>query len=417
MPARVERTTPTALRPETELLLLCARTRMGPEQARRIRELLTRGLDWIFFVRDALSHDLLPLAYVHLRAVGGSAVPAGILERLGRYFDEHIRRTGRLTEELVRVRGVLDANSIPALPFKGPTLAVAAYGDPALRTCCDLDLLVRRGDAPRAGAVLGAAGYRLDHTPLDRAGFPSRRGVYEYCFRRDGDGAIAELHFRLTPLHLRQALDFERLGGRRQVVTLNGVTVPTLTPEDMLLVLCVHGDKHYWGVLKWICDVAELVGATPRMNWRYVGAQARALGCRRMVALGLRLASGLLGAPLPGNESGIPLRDARIARLAARVQAQLFDQDDAARPYDRLELVERFPDRLWIGVEFARRVLTVGPDDRRLLPLPGPLRPAYYPLRLIRLLAKYALLPLARQLRDAIRPIPPPSARSAGPPP
>ena len=47
------------IRPETELLFLLARTRLSPAAAARVTALLDRELDWIFLVRDALSHDLL----------------------------------------------------------------------------------------------------------------------------------------------------------------------------------------------------------------------------------------------------------------------------------------------------------------------------------------------------------------------
>lgn len=441
MPADVPRTVPSAagIRAETELLFLLARTRVLPEATGRIAVLLDQQLDWLHFARNALSHDVLPLVYTNLKATGGRAVPAAIFDQLARYFDQHARYNRRLAAELLRLLALFDAHSIPALALKGPELAATAYGDLALRTFCDLDILIRRRDALRARDVLLGDSYTLYETPLDAGGFPAEPGKYQYMFLRKGGDWYAELHWRLTPQHLLAALDFEHLRGRRSMVTLNGTPVPTLTAEDTLLMLCIHGDKHYWGRLKLVCDVAELVSATPRINWRQVEADARRLGCWRMVALGLRLASDLLDAPLPQGASSVVRRDRRVARLTAAVQDRLFREssaerwselfrsfvardariavlgalgvirsnlpgsatDESTHPYHPFQLLERCRDWVW---NIARPLLTVNANDRALLPpLPRPLHAVYYPVRCVRLLVTYGLTPLVRHLRMATR--------------
>ena len=40
-----------------------------------------------------------------------------------------------------------------------------------------------------------------------------------------------------------------------------------LTPEDLLLILCVHGGKHVWECLKWLVDVRELVDRFPQLDY------------------------------------------------------------------------------------------------------------------------------------------------------
>ncbi len=51
-----------------------------------------------------------------------------------------------MTAELKAVMGWLEAGDVPAIAYKGPTLAAWAYGDIALREFCDLDILVRPSD-------------------------------------------------------------------------------------------------------------------------------------------------------------------------------------------------------------------------------------------------------------------------------
>ncbi|MCA9471117.1 MAG: nucleotidyltransferase family protein [Nitrospira sp.] len=42
--------------------------------------------------------------------------------------------------------------------------------------------------------------------------------------------------------------------------------VRSLRAEELLLILCVHGSKHVWEELKWVCDVTELIRAQ-QIGW------------------------------------------------------------------------------------------------------------------------------------------------------
>jgi hypothetical protein len=77
-----------------------------------------------------------------------------------------------------------------------------------------------------------------------------------------------------------------------------GRSVLALSPEDQLQMLCVHGRSHAWSRLIWVCDVAETL-RTESVDWEALLLQASDTGSLRMVLLGLRLAEGLCGAPLP----------------------------------------------------------------------------------------------------------------------
>jgi hypothetical protein len=110
---------------------------------------------------------------------------------------------------------------------------------------------------------------------------------------------MVELHWGFVDRQFSLPLDAEGLWGRLERVSLDGGTVPTLSPEDLLLILCMHGSVYLWERLGWTCDVAELIHARKGVDWEWVTEQAAALGGERMFFLGLYLASDLLGAPLP----------------------------------------------------------------------------------------------------------------------
>ncbi len=416
---------PRSTSPAVDLLLCCARTRLDQQTAERVRRLASGPLSWMEFVRLARSHDVLNLAYRSLRAACPEAVPPAIREQLNRYARRCGARNRNLAGRLIGLLALLDAHAIPAVPLKGPVLAAAVYGDLCLREFLDLDILIHERDALRAKSLFLAAGYEV-RTKLDARGRPTEPGEYEYTFTHRADRHSAELCWRITPEGFLGSLDLASLGERRQPVRLAGAWVADLPPEERLLTLCVHGSKHCWASLRWICDVAEAVRACPNLNWHRVRALAKPSGCWRAVALGLLLAHDLLGAPLPDAIRSEVRHDAGAGRLAAWVRTWLFRVDgdpsadqpalwrslkaDWARRRYLLRLAERAPDRLWNCVLLAlrpcARLLVPTEKDRRLLPLPGPFGFLYSPLRAARLAVRYGLSPAAKRLLAMRKPRP-----------
>jgi len=76
-------------------------------------------------------------------------------------------------------------------------------------------------------------------------------------------------------------------------------------------------------VLKWVCDVAELLRIHPAMDWEWVMKQARTSGVVRMLFLGLSLAHHLLGAVLPKDMEHRMQAAPVVHALAAQVRTQL----------------------------------------------------------------------------------------------
>jgi hypothetical protein len=409
--------TPTApvasrpgLRPEAELLLCCARTQVDAPTAERIRALVEGGLDWFYVIRTVLTKGTLPLLYRNLSAVCPDAVPAATLEQLRRQFEANAARNARLADELLRLVDLFAARGIRALPFKGPALAVAAYGDLALRQFCDLDVLVPERDAARAVDLLLAEGYTSSvrvEDPVELA----------RCFGREKDvgftspdGAVLlELHWRFTQRHSR-FVDVESLWGRLETTALGGRSVPGLRAEDLFLVLCAHGSKHYWERLDWVCDVAELVRARPGVDWRDVFARARATGVRRMLLLGLALAEDLLGCRLPDDVGAEARADAVVRWIVPQLRARLFDDGGGAGALTishvtaegvplsmvpvHLRMRERPLDAAREALYLLRGALTPTARDRAVVRLPAPLSVGYYLLRPVRLVADYGMRPV-----------------------
>jgi Uncharacterised nucleotidyltransferase len=379
------------LRPEHKLLLHCARTATNSQRAAEIVTLIGEGIHWDRLLHIALRHRLMPLLYWQLNATCPEAVPRPFLDRLHELYQANAQRNLSLTVELLKLLNCFDVHGVSVIPYKGPALAAAIYGDLTLRPFDDLDILVHREDVPRAKELLISLGYQpyLRLTHAQEAAF--LQSHCEELFVRDNNRGFIDLHWATTPTSLSCSLDAERLWARLERISLGGATISTLSPEDLLLILCEHGAKHAWDRVSWIGDIPELICRERPLDWPWILEQARTLGSRRMLFLGLFLASDVLGAPLP--EAILPRvqADRVVKSLATQVRKQLFlDPSPLVGVLKRtifyLRAMEGFTER---GRYCLAQVMTSTPGDWALLPLPGPLFPVYYVLRPIRLIAKY----------------------------
>lgn len=379
--------------PEAEFLLACVRPGHDAEATDRTRALLSEDLDWERLVRLAQQHAVLPLLFWHLRAVGPNAVPADTLACLRARFAENARWNVYLTAELIEVLQLLQSHGVPAIAYKGPVLAAVAFGNLALRQFRDLDLLVRQADVPKARDLLVARGYqpRFDIRGAREAAF--LRYQCEHIFLHPRDDVMIEIHWRIAERYFLPEFDVEGLWERARPIELSGREILTCSPEDLLLILCLHGAKHHWYQLSLIGDLAHLVETHPDLRWDRARARARARGGERMLLTGLSLATSLLGARLPLEVAPALEADRAVHSLTAWIQARLFQ--DVARPLGvregcslHLRMKERLRDQVRYCLDLA---LTPTVDDWQFLPLPEVLSPLYYPLRPIRLLRQHVL--------------------------
>ncbi|HEX8184539.1 MAG TPA: nucleotidyltransferase family protein [Blastocatellia bacterium] len=403
-----------AIRPEVELLLCCARTSIEPERIERIKSLLKEEIDWVYLIRMMLAHGMLPLLYKALKTACAEAVPASTLEQLRRQFEAIARRNAFMAEELIRILTLLKRHGIIAIPFKGPVLAALAYGDISLRQFADLDILVKKPEVFRARDLLISELYR-PHSQLTASEQEARlQSNCEFAFISPDSKIAVELHWRITPKYFSFPMEMSRLWERLDYLPLAGRSVPTLRAEELLLILCVHGAKHRWQRLDWICDIAELVRTHAGVDWEYVVQQADRLGVQRMLLVGLLLANDLLGATLPDKVSRRIESDTVIEMLAGPVRKRLFHDVEASpevsdRPVSKdalplglihfhLRSRERLRDRIRYCLYFGNLAITPTKKDREFLRLPASLSLLYYLLRPVRLAGEYGLKPFMKTL-------------------
>jgi hypothetical protein len=342
--------------------------------------------DWNSLIALARQHRLAPQLYARFIEIGAS-VPPEFRELLRIDYDRNAFRSLANTTELVSILQRFDRQSIPAMPFKGVVLAASVYQSLTIRPAGDLDLLIFERDLKRATALLLEDGYELT-TETQEDGSPAIENYYEYHFERPSDGTVLELRWRLelAQSRFRHNLGMDWVWPRRRTVNLAGFDVPNLDPERSLLLLCMHGSKHAWSRLIWVCDVAQLLQRHSDLDWRTVAKEARRVGLLRALALGVMLAQRVCGASVPAEILYRFEADRDARRLAEYFEEAVFDEPGKL-PRDRAPYSFRlldFQDR--VRMLLSTNFLRPNERDRRMLRLPKALHTFYYFVRPFRVL-------------------------------
>src|ERR1051326_440923 len=211
-------------------------------------------IDWEYLFQLARRHSIVPLVYVQL-----DHGPPEVLAKFKQHYIENSARNTVLAAELCRLINLFSNAGIDAIPYKGPALALFAYGNIALRRFVDLDVIVKKADVAKACEILLNEGYTPSKSLSPAQQELLLRTQHNIQFSRDNHRLLLELHWEVAPHLFASTVNGERLWQDLITLDLNGTPVKTFSAEDLLFALCVHGSRHLWERLGWICDVAELL--------------------------------------------------------------------------------------------------------------------------------------------------------------
>ena len=373
----------SGVRAAHELLVACATWDATACELDAIAALTRGAVDWDAWLDMIRWHRLVPHAQRALRsarAIAPPSVAAGLSKETIAIAAGALARARQLTVLLEAMR----AADVRALPFKGPALSLAAYGDIGVRDSTDLDLVVQPADVDRAREALHAAGY-VSRAGMSRAQERTLQWSFgHFTYAAPGNGAMVELHWRFAAPRYPWSIPVEQVFARAVPIRLTGSIAPGPDPADQLLLQVMHGTRHQWERLEWLVAFVRLLQRT-RPEEETLVERAGACGSSRALALALRLAHDVLGARLSTRLAALaddPRPAACAARIVRTLEAGAFTTE---QPYRfNMALMDRSRDR---ARYVALSVLAPTPREWELVRLPRWLVLLYYPIRVVRVLA------------------------------
>ena len=215
-----------------ELLCQCLGTEAGGKLPDRLAE-FTRT-EWHDLIEESGRYSVTPLLYFCLKTAGSDPhVRADVIQELRNVYLHSTARNARRYHDLSTILTALNEAGIPVVALKGTHLAEIVYGGRiGLRPMNDVDLLVRREDLERSQKTFSEWG----------------------CFRPERNAFKLDIHWNIEDTELygdrglaiaQLNIDVEGLWERARPAVIGGVETQVLSPEDLLLHLCIHLCFHH----------------------------------------------------------------------------------------------------------------------------------------------------------------------------
>lgn len=298
---------------EDRLLVLCARQDFLDVHREAVEDLARREpVSWERLEATARTNGVLPIVGANLRRCALD-LPPGLGERLeAAVFENAIRKEQdalALAGSLARLREV----GLEALLLKGTALDLLVYAEPWVVTSRDTDLLLRPLPGYRPG--------------------PAEKGVRRSLYRAGIEADLLTHHD--VDMHGVLPVSFERIWRSARRVDYRGVEAWVMSPEDLVISICVNACRKRFFRLKGLFDLAETVRRLP-VSWPELGRRARDARCERIVLTALLAAQATVGCELPEGALGAlevpPVREHLLRLLVAGAVRMLsFGTGERAR--------------------------------------------------------------------------------------
>lgn len=243
---------------------------------------------------DDGTNRLLPMLYRRLQQL---QIEHPLRNRIKGIYRHAAYRNRLLAHRAAQLVGVLAGEGIEIILLKGIVLAEQHYDDCADRPMGDVDMLVRRQDAPRAMALLEALdGWRVtEPAPLRDLG--ALRHAQGYT---NGNGFDVDLHWSLLPEMGYYPEEMTGIWQRSLPMSFHGQSVRRLDPADQLFHLCLHGLRWNNGsCLRWSVDAAQLLRSEPELEWQALLNLAERCRYQLLLREALEFLRVELAAPVP----------------------------------------------------------------------------------------------------------------------
>ena len=349
--------------------------------------------DWNNVIQRSARLAITPLLYNRVKAdAPATVIPPGAVAILREISVGWAVTSLRLHHDLTRVLSALRRDGIPVIVLKGAYLGAVVYGDIALRPMSDIDLMVRRGDLPKAQALLCDMGYSKRDQPHVDVDYEAHHHVHPLT---RPDGVPVELHWTITRPTAPFKIDLDGLWERARPALIGGVEALVLSVEDLLLHLCLHAafDHQFFLGFRACWDIRQTIQHhDSEIDWEQLLHRARQWGVSKYVYLTLHLAQDLLGAAVPTHAITSLRPDGFDPRLMAWAKAELLTDRSAAVPVPptlaQMRGDMRIRAKLWL---MMKSVLPSAKAMRRMYPACASSRLGYlyYPLRWVDLLWRY----------------------------
>jgi hypothetical protein len=289
--------------PEDRILFACARQCFSDQHLQIVKDISAHEVvDWNRVLSTAKLHGVAPLVYLNLRLSAAHTIniPQDILNQFRLCLMHNTIAKQRMQKNLNKALSFFQEKSIKVLLVKGVALDILVYRQPEYTVLSDLDIVisVKRSQVSK-------------QEQQEFVSFFVRTGVeFDYYTHHDVNmnGALP--------------INFEQIWRDAIDIRVGEYPAFVMSPEDMLISLCINSCRKRYFRLKALADIAETVDKLDALNWSKLIEKARAYQCEPIIYTALLVTQRTLGCDLPGYL----LESLNINRLRAKIIQSLIQR-------------------------------------------------------------------------------------------
>lgn len=283
---------PMRMSPNKSLLLEILKGRLPPPGT---------ALDWPKILKIARHSAVSPSLYLALRGKEAElSMPAGTYQTMRSDYAVTALTNSLKLEKFGILASEFARNKIGYMPLKGAYLLMTVFGDDiGRRRIGDIDILVKKADLDKAGAILHSRGYRAIKTGSQK------RPASMYTCSGDPDVRL-DIHLHINIANISDHI----LSGAGISIDIDGIwdaSIPAQAPEKyagcrfmknehMLIALCEHGFRHAFARLSLLFDIHAFTGwAFAMLDWDKIKAAAVKWSLEKAVYQGIYLSRAFFG--------------------------------------------------------------------------------------------------------------------------
>jgi hypothetical protein len=213
------------------------------------------GFDWDNLYELAVSHKVEGMAYIGLCHTSG--LPDTVTERFAEAYKKSVVTEYIQHSEGVKILRAMEKNRIDCMPLKGWVIK-PLYPQPAMRSMCDIDILINKSQSRQVRELLLSMGY-------DVRDFGGNPDVY-----LKKPVMNIEIHNAL----IRDKTDHFATSWDRAVLKDGCSHTYSMTDEDYYIFMSAHLQKHFYGGGTGVRSVTDiwvyLKNKENTLDWTYI---------------------------------------------------------------------------------------------------------------------------------------------------
>ncbi len=379
------------LTPEDKLILYCARTQVDEVVEDKIKSIVCSVSNWDYVIKMAHRHRLKHFLYYHINQICPENVPDEVMLILKNHFNLNVQKNLFMFGKLLEILDNFKLEKIESLPYKGPILALTVYDNLGLREFDDLDIFVHEEDVPKIRRILTSMAYEPTVNLNLKEEQKFIQTMRDYIFHNDN--ITLEIHWRFPSIFFSLPKTIELFNWDKcRTIEIHSKPILVSSPEEMLLIICIHNAEHRWKRISLLCDFKEFICAN-EIDWFKITDKSEQLGIKRLVGINFYLANDLLDLDMPDHIFKELISDKNVKKMSDQIKSEFFSKNVRSTHLLEETLISyKLRENKFYGIkDVLRGITSPGILEWKNIKLPVSLFPLYYLLRPFLLLKRHLL--------------------------